>query len=1598
MKQNKYLLTFIIIAIGSLSLLGADKTTVKQSRLTSRPRLQKGSGLGVDANQHGNRRLGVHNGNKILTRFNNFGSISDYRNSPGRYDCGIYPIGSGRSYLAEFSPIVATEVPSAESGGLIRILSDGMPGYQQDGPATADYLWQFEPTQGFANTNDSLIAMSDDSLSWPESWADLPADWDGVWAGQYGKYARADQESYFHMDDYNNDEFKHFPFKRDDVQHFGEIIPFTDPDSNTFALLVDYNTSFRGLVRDSETSAALDVRSGARSDVIKVEGDKWYTVNSLIGDHTLRLETFIGSANASSAGTEYSIYDGIKRGIGIDVAVRGYQWAHPAAEDILIFTYWIQNVSSWDYSKFIFGMYGDADVGDDGDQRDDDAWFDTMNDIVYQWDHDLWSINDGGFVPAYFGWKYLESPGNPLDNIDNDDDGMIDESQDDGIDNDGDWDAYIDDIGSDGVGPNFGEYTGPDPDGTEGNGVPDVGEPNFEYTDNDESDQIGLTSFAAAAYPGIDVTQDAVTWGQLSPGSFTNISQTVDLTFMYGSAYFALPREEERKFAVALIFGNDYEDILRNSATMQQIYNSDYNFAKPPNLPKVTAVPGDGEVTLYWDDKAEFSVDPIYGLDFEGYRIYRATDPAFNEIWNITDTYGNQTFNKPIAQFDVVDGLVGPHPYGLNGIHLDMGTDNGLRHSWTDTTVNNGQKYYYAVVSYDYGYDYDFYERGISNIDLRPPITPSECTKRIEINASGDAVDIAINTVVAVPNAPAMAYVAPEVLADLNTTLGTGTLEVSVVDPSQVQSNDQYQITFHDWSEDGIDNDGDWKTWTDDSTRISLSGTLDILLAPNPDTLRVNLPGAHLTSGIRANTTRIVFNTFVFYTTFVDTETFSPGDTTYLRYFVDIPDTSFIVPPTLGIWDGSEDLYSDLGTDGCGDAFETGDPNNPCSEVALNLGGDPNLDNWDPLSNPNGTQANARPDLGEPDFETNDVDEVSRATTSYQLENLTTGQILLEDQTDFSGENRSLITEGFRVNVSNDKVALQENESGWISPGLNFISYLSPEKYNTVEYKSVPFDYLLTVDHAVTDTSINAKAVSYHIEDLTNDKPVDFILTTSINDTLLRSGSIIYPIIEAGGDMRVTWKINNRSKVGDVNAITPWDDLIAYATASNGIGVYDGDTWTNLTMNTGLISNTIYALEFSQTGDLMVGTAGGLNVHSDYGWQTYAIDLDPVGYNLEEVKYDWLSFEDVLEDSDGILWSISSKGLFRWDWHRTSIAEIWAENEITTMDFEADTFSTISNDTLITGIVQNESLDLLDLGNGTIVVGTKSEGLEFYESASNSWWYLNKDNSDLQDDKILSMFHKGDSLYIGTQQGLAIYDLTDSLVVYSNKDSLLDRKIYDLFVGSDNRIHIATQKGYNVVDLSAPEGSQYMAYTALNVPVLGSNKIQSVRQMADGTIWVGTNLSVARFKDGVWQNWEPKPGDQFIIKSRKPFSANDVLTFSITGAEIDVDAPSSLLEDISVVPNPYVVTAAWEPQHLFDSGRGIRKIDFIHLPPKCTISIYTISGKFVNSIEHNSEIWNGAESWNLLSRDGLEIAYGVYLYHIEAPGIGSHVSKFAVIK
>jgi hypothetical protein len=144
----------------------------------------------------------------------------------------------------------------------------------------------------------------------------------------------------------------------------------------------------------------------------------------------------------------------------------------------------------------------------------------------------------------------------------------------------------------------------------------------------------------------------------------------------------------------------------------------------------------------------------------------------------------------------------------------------------------------------------------------------------------------------------------------------------------------------------------------------------------------------------------------------------------------------------------------------------------------------------------------------------------------------------------------------------------------------------------------------------------------------------------------------------------------------------------------------------------------------------------------------------------------------------------------------------------------------------------------------------------------------------------------------------------------------------------------------------------------------------------------------------------PGEGDTYLLASLKPFSPRDTYAFSTVAAAVDAESAESQLDRIRVVPNPYVAAASWERPlpRTITSGRGERRVDFIHLPRGARVRVFNVRGALVWEGLHDSAIDDGTLSWNLRSRENLEVAYGVYFYHVEAPEVGSKTGKLALIK
>ncbi len=732
-------------------------------------------------------REGFHDAANIRTEFSNFGMVGDYPPNPGSVDLSVFhsvevPKGSGMNYSDGITPFVLAKIKQ-RNGIESHLMETGFRERQETSPIR-NRVMRFEPRPGFFQADPNINrgrspAISNDPRTWPDLWPDKEIDpndpgWRGSWNGYFGKRPAADQESFTVMDDDFYDAWDYYPDSRDQT----------------------------------------------------------------------------------------------RRGLGLRVEVRGFQWANPQAQNVIFWHYDITNESTTDYNEnIIFGIYMDSGVGGpalscDGffESDDDNAFYnkDLGLNLVYTWDnlgHGV-ALGNRCYPAGYLGYAYLETPGKPSDELDNDDDGIIDEKRDAGPgdlivgqdairarmlalrydltkfelangkldsrpayragrwwtgDEDLDWVAELNDTGADGV---FGKDE-TDKDAGEGDGMPTLGEPYFDRTDLHESDQIGLTGFKMnrirAPSPGLE-TDDIVffdsgkNWPKRLFDQFSApnpadrfdppLIQNYNIGFLFASGPFTLPAGKTERFSLALAYGADLDELETTVKTVQLIYNANYQFAVPPPLPTLSAEAGDEYVRLSWDDIAERGVDPVtLQNDFEGYRVYRATDPEFRDPKVITTGRGTGPIGngRPVAQYDMVNGKKGFSSQKVEGVSYYLGNDSGLSHSFTDTTVTNGQLYYYAVTAYDHGadtLDFDFY--------------PSENSIAVSRTPRGGTI-LPTNVVAVRPNPKTLGFVPANTSAAKHIAgNGAGSVEIRVINSAHVPDKHTFNLKFRALSPDSV--------------------------------------------------------------------------------------------------------------------------------------------------------------------------------------------------------------------------------------------------------------------------------------------------------------------------------------------------------------------------------------------------------------------------------------------------------------------------------------------------------------------------------------------------------------------------------------------------------------------------------------------------------------------------------------------------------------------------------------------------------------------------------------------------------------------------
>ncbi|MCF7885070.1 MAG: hypothetical protein K9M80_01125 [Candidatus Marinimicrobia bacterium] len=835
--MRKFLIsTFLILLLSPLTILKAQGIQYK--------------GPEDPAGDIAATREGWMDGNRVLLYFKNNAELSRWPKQgslwPNNYDGvqmldGIGLLIGGRVYIEkDDDPSSIDSIPVTDPGeitlksmqGKIDTLFYLQTSYREemDTDPTGTIEWGLYPTFEYFSPESENPAMSDEPSTWPANgWPGQgrTKKWAGEWNGRFGRGVKyADLETFFVLNDAQDQEYlgpedrsRYYPRPG---HYIGDVRP----------------------------------------DVTIQDGKPW-------------------------------------GGLGLRVAVRGFQWNNPQARDAIFWEYNISNVSDYTIRDICFGYWVDNGIGDSGSGGEDDelGYFDRLIDMAYSWDID--GVGQGGLTPGIMGFAYLESPGKPYNSKDDDLDGLVDEKRDNpageiigpeaGIsdlenflsfyhldrkdlkehyagDEDQDWTDGIDlnnngrydpgedagdDVGLDGKGPNDIDYPGPDqgecdhmPSYKEGVGC----EPNFAATDVSESDMVGLTSFMLFPIPPHRppytrwFRNDKSLYNIMNQDSLIaylgNISNLVEL---FASGPFPLYKGRTERISMSELHAydpleglteeNGYQApaLFQQKEIVQVIYEKDYRFASPPEMPTLTATPKNGKVILTWDNRADTKTrDPFLMNvnDFQGYKLFRSTDKKFQDSESITDGYGTPMFKKPIFQCDIKDNTSGFTDFGLvNGMGYNLGNDSGIKHYFVDENVQNGRTYYYAIVAYDSG------APGIG-----PGIAPSENNIILELDEAEDITSTSPNVAIVSPHQYAAGYVPDEIeMTDTSNIMGAGSIAPEIMANKALQSGREYAVTFGVRAIETVDNYSHGMNYVNDTIKVLDCTDGSIIYEETPD-------------------------------------------------------------------------------------------------------------------------------------------------------------------------------------------------------------------------------------------------------------------------------------------------------------------------------------------------------------------------------------------------------------------------------------------------------------------------------------------------------------------------------------------------------------------------------------------------------------------------------------------------------------------------------------------------------------------------------------------------------------------------------------------
>ena len=261
-----------------------------------------------------------------------------------------------------------------------------------------------------------------------------------------------------------------------------------------------------------------------------------------------------------------------------------------------------------------------------------------------------------------------------------------------------------------------------------------------------------------------------------------------------------------------------------------------------------------------------------------------------------------------------------------------------------------------------------------------------------------------------------------------------------------------------------------------------------------------------------------------------------------------------------------------------------------------------------------------------------------------------------------------------------------------------------------------------------------------------------------------------------------------------------------------------------------------------------------------------------------------------------------------------------------------------------------------------------------------TWWKTNDPNQDPGKSEINPLFTRMDLLrdqqgdYWGPYTLVKVIPKSDYA---NNPNPASDASEYPYAWEDDNYTAPGQSYWYYV--------SSYKEGAASGVP--------TNFQGLDNVSWLESGKVNINGRDGLWHDVWPWAWryayypDATNTKALKDLGASFVLV-SPTAAISDIELNRT---KIGVRPNPYKRVA-------FHDASGKHQVMFYNLPQRATIQIYDVSGMLVDEIDYLAPVAeNGTFFWDMFSKNGNEVASGLYIWVIKYEG-GQQHGNLAIIK